>query len=271
MSVGSFVLVKNEAPWISAHLSAWLPILDQMVFFDGGSTDGTLEIIKALKNDHPQGYRIRLVEDKDPKDLQEDYVRLFNEAMRSLDTDLAVFIHPDMVPVAPVDLSKLGDCVAASMRMRSFAGEPNGPLYEIKGRGVAWKSIYRLKNPDLGAHYWGHYGHSDEDVYFKAITGNKHVHFGTDFHHYPYMVKDSGLEVLHFSDVRASARRLDRMVKCLMNNGFSYEKAREKALSHPRVTLKDGEGFAFEPSFYPDEFVAARLKYRHLEKETILA
>lgn len=261
MSIGSFVLVRNEAPWIAAHILSWLPHLSQMVFFDGNSTDGTLEIIRAIQRNETGGEKILLVEDKDPRDLQDDYVRLFDEAMRSLKTDLAFFLHPDMIPARVPGLDHLKDAVAASVSMRSFAGEPGGQLYEIKGRGEAWKSIFRLRNPDLGAHYWGHYGHADEDVYFRAITGSNHRHYGTDFNSYPYIVSDSGIEVLHYSDVRTSARRLDRMVKCLMNNGFDYEKARIKALSHPRVTLKDGDGFRFFPASYPASFLAAKSKY----------
>lgn len=270
--IGSFTLIRNEAQWIAGHLSAWLPVLSQMVFFDGNSTDGTLEIIEAVKRDHPQGQKIKLVKDRDPKDLQDDYVRIFNECLWAVDCDLALFLHPDMLPAkVPANFDHLPGAIAASVKMRSFAGEPGGKLYEIKGRGEAWKNIYRLRNPDLGAHYWGHYGHSDEDVYFRAITGNKHEHYGTEFHAYPYMVMDSGLEVLHYSDVRTPARRLDRMVKCLMNNGYDYERARLKALSHPRVTLKDGDGFRFEAAECPPEFVAARNKYQHLERTLTLA
>ena len=271
MSLGSFVLVRNEAPWIAAHLLSWLPHLDEMVFLDGNSTDGTLEIIREVIKHHPQGYKVRLLTGKDPKDLQDDYVRLFNEAMRSLSTDLAFFLHPDMIPanIPPrADLDFLSrSAVAASVSMRSFAGDPGAQLYEIKGRGEAWKNIYRLRNPDLGAHYWGHYGHADEDVYFKAITGNRHIHHGPKFDRYPYIVQDSGIEILHYSDVRPLPRRVDRMIKCLLNNGCSREEAEMRSASHPRVTLKDGDGFSFEPASYPTDFIVAREKYRHLEKE----
>lgn len=269
MTIGSFVLIKNEAPWIAAHLAAWLPLLDQMVFADGGSRDGTLEIIEAFKSG-PNGHKITLYHD-DPKDLQGDYVRAFDACMKRLGTDLAFFLHPDMIPVkAPADFSALEFAFAASVKMRSFAGEPDGQLYEIKGRAESWKNIYRLRNPDLGAHYHGFYGAWNEDVYFKAITGNAHV-LHRDLSAYPYEVVDSGLEVLHFSDVRTPRRRYERMVSCLMNQGHSEELARELGSVHPRVTLKNGGDFTFLPASYPPEFVAAREKYRHLEKEPSLA
>lgn len=267
MSIGSFIITKNEGEWMSGHLSCWLPHLDQMVFLDGNSTDGTLEIIKAFQRDHPNGNRITLMEDQDPKDLQDDYVRKFNLALSMLNTEWAFFLHPDMVSPNPQAARNVKSGIAYSCRMRSFAGEPGGQLYEIDGRGTRWKNIYRLKNPDLGAHYFGHYGHADEDVYFRSITGDKHEHYGTDFHYYPYIVSDSGIEILHFSDVRSRERRIDRMVKCLLNNGFDHKAAVGKALSHPRVTFKNGDGLRFIPSDYPADFVAATEKYRHLRKE----
>lgn len=272
MSIGSFTLIRNEAPWIAAHLLSWLPRLSEMVFFDGNSTDGTLEIIKAIRDNEPDGHKIKLFEKKDPADLRDSYVGMFNECMWSLKTDLAWFLHPDMVlSQMPYSLDHLEGCLAASVKMRSFAGEPGGSLYEIKGRADAWKNIYRLRNPDIGAHYFGHYGSAEEDVYFRDITGNAHEHHGPDFNRYPYEVDSSGIEVLHFSDVRPYERRLGRMKTCLENQGMPKSQIHDKAVNHPRVTLKDGQGFRFEPSEWPAEFVEARNKYRHLERELVKA
>lgn len=264
MSIGTFCIVRNEAPWIAAHILRVLPYVDEMVLFDGNSTDGTLKIIKHLRSGHPYGDRINLVEEKDPRDLRGDYVRLFNECLRSLSTDLAWFLHPDMWVVNPQQILKIKDspAVAMSCRMRSFAGEPDGQLYEIEGRGDRWKNIYRLRNPDFGAHYHGHYGAGNEDVYFSAITGDSYEHHGSNVHWYPYAVEDSGLEILHFSDVRTKERRLDRMMKCLANQNRPAEGIKAIAESHPRVTLKDGNGFKFVPAKYPAEFLAAQSLYK---------
>ena len=88
---------------------------------------------------------------------------------------------------------------------------------------------------------------------------------------YPYEVVDSGLEVLHFSDVRPYARRLERMKTCLKNQGNNVALAE----SHPRVTLKPG-GFKYDtfnlvPAEYPAAMLEARNKYRHLEKTLVKA
>ncbi len=258
-TIGSYTLIKNESRWIRAHLLSWLPWLDQAVFFDGNSTDGTLDIIRDIAANHPFGHRIKLVENKDPKDLDKDYQRIFNECLRSLSTDYAAFIHPDMILDEPGNIGFLGDAVAYTVNVRSFAGEPDGQMYEIKtGRTDRWKNIMRLKNPDLGLHYWGAYGQDQEDCYFSKITGSKHeLHLkprvpgelvrGIDFAAYPYEIKDSGIKISHFSDVRPYERRKSRMIKCLINQGIPENLIETIAETHPRVTFENAKGFTFEP------------------------
>lgn len=249
MSVGTFILIKNEIPWIEAHLKSWLPHVDSMVFFDGNSEDGTLEVLREYRHKHP---KIVLVENMDPKDLAEDYTRMFDECLRTLNTDYAIFAHPDMILDDPGNIRGLGSEIAYFSTMRSFAGEPGGQLYEIKqGRTDRWKNIYRLRSPDLGLHYFGAYGAVNEDCYFSKITGGQHNFFGDDFTRYPYKVADSGIRISHFSDVRSYSRRLSRMVSCLVNQGFPLESAKAEAMRHPRVTLTDGHGFKFEKCDYP--------------------
>lgn len=251
MSIGSFILVRNEGPWIGAHLENIAPHIDEAVFYDGNSTDGTPEIIQSYP-------KARLFRNKDPRDLKDDYVRLFDECLKELRTDYAIFIHPDMWIENPWILRDFkSDAIALSSRMISYAGNPGEQLYRIEGRGEAWKNIYRLK-PDLGAHYHGHYGAQNEDVYFSEITGDEHIHHGSDFSRYPYVVSDSGLIIHHFSDVRPYERRLDRMVKCLINQGYPPEAAAAIAPQHPRVSLKNGAGFNFVPVDWPEGWLADR-------------
>lgn len=268
-TIGGFTIVKNEGLWIAPFLDAWLPCLDEICLFDGNSCDGTLEAIKWFRENHEFGFKIKLFEDKDPKDLSDDYVRVFNDCLRSLSTDLAIFTHIDMYPANVLqvfDFKKYAqDTIAAKTKMRSFAGEPGGKLFEIIGRGEHWKNIYRLNNPDFGAHYFGHYGAHNEDVYFKEITGDSHEFYGEEFERYPYPVQNSGIEILHFSDVRPYERRLGRMISCLKNQGWPAEIIEEKARNHARVTLESGNGWDFVPAQYPDLFVKAKNKYQFLE------
>lgn len=278
MSLGAFTLVKNENQWIAAHLLNIIPWVDEVVLFDGNSTDGTLEIIEAIQAYEKHGEKIKLFRDKDPKDLRGDYVRLFDECLRSLGTDLAAFIHPDMLLVNPSQILAVKDspAVALTTSIKSFAGEPGGELLRIKGRQSLWKNIYRLRKPDLGAHYAGFYGAAEEDVYFSAITGNQHHHYGPDLDKYPYEIEHSGIEILHFSDVRPLSRRIGRMRSCLLNQGYSPDDAEKILAAHPRVTLKSGTDlvgnqYEFAPAEYPAEFLEARRKYQHLERNITLA
>src|SRR2546430_2773541 len=101
----------------------------------------------------------------------------------------------------PGNIRGLNEHLAFYSTMRSFAGELDGPLLEItNGRTDRWKNVYRLKSPNLGLHYYGHYGVHNEDCYFSKITGCRHEFFGANFERYPYSVGDSGLKISHFSD-----------------------------------------------------------------------
>jgi glycosyltransferase involved in cell wall biosynthesis len=256
MSIGTFTLIKDEARWIGPNIMRILPHVDEMVFFDGNSTDGTLEIIKYIQENNADGDKIILVEGADPKNLRESYVKMFNQCMNALKTDWAWFLHPDMWVENPGEIKKAGesDEIAQYTHLKSYGGDPGGKLYEIHGRGKCWKNIYRLRNPDLGAHYFGNYGAQNEDVYFSAITGDSHDHFGEDFGRYPYRVSDSGISVQHYSDVRPLARRLERMKRCLANQGYPEGYIDSIAEAHPRVTFTDGAGFAFKEVDWPEEF-----------------
>ncbi len=247
MSIGTFTLIKNEIAWIEKHVENIAPHVDAMVFYDGNSTDGTLEYLKSIKTKFPN---VSVHEDEDPEDLRNDYVDRFNSCMHMLPTDWAVFLHPDMWIENPQQLRKVAvmSGQALTMSMTSYAGEPGAQLYRMKtGRCNAWKNIYRLRNPDLGAHYHGWYGAWNEDVYFSQITGAAHNFHGTNFDRYPYEVIDSGLICHHFSDVRPHARRLGRMTTCLINQGHDPKSAEMLAKQHPRVSLIGNEQFKMTP------------------------
>lgn len=244
MTIGSFTLIKNERQWIAKHIEAWLPYLDQMVFWDGNSCDGTTEIIKEFAGKDP---KIKLKTDKDPADLKDSYVEMSNNCLYDLETDMAIFLHPDMLPENPGQIKNIPEgTIAASVNIRSFAGEPCGQIFEIiQGRRPQWKNIFRLKNPGLGAHYYGHYGSWNEDVYFKEITGTQYYLF-SELKNYSYPIHDTGLIIRHYSDVRPYERRLGRMKTCLLNQGYKPEEVEKTAMAHPRVSLKSGGGFLFK-------------------------
>lgn len=248
MTLGSFCIVKNEARWIGFHILAALPHVDEMVFFDGNSTDGTVEIIQHLQSKYQEvREKVRLYINCDPKDLKDDYVRVFNECLKAVTTDYAWFLHPDMIVLdGPRDI---GAHLAYSVRMRNLGGDPGGPILEfVEGRSKSWKTI--MKN-DLGIHYFGHYGAWNEDMYFSEVTGDEH-----QYHHehgdYPFDVGDSGIRLLHYSDVRPHARRLERMIRVLETQqpALTPEARELLARQHARVSLSPHgvfTGFLLKP------------------------
>lgn len=62
----TFNSIKNDYPFIES-IKSFLPILDELIVVDGGSTDGTIEAIEAL-NDN----RIKIICDEDTK-WEEDW------------------------------------------------------------------------------------------------------------------------------------------------------------------------------------------------------
>ncbi len=151
MSIGVFQIVKNEVMWVGPWLSRILPYVDEAVIFDS-STDGTLDILRYFEKKFPK--KVRLFSGKDCKDLEGDYVRLWNECLSEVRSDWGLFLHPDMFIENPEQLLEVRDAdgIAMSYNVRSFAGEPDGEWKEIDGRAEKWKALYRLHNPDLGAH-----------------------------------------------------------------------------------------------------------------------
>lgn len=277
MSVGTFTLVRNEAQFIGPHIERFLPFVDKMVFYDGNSTDGTLEIIKGFIEKDYNGDRIVLRENKDPKDLKGDYVRLFDECLHELDTEWGMFVHPDMWPINPIAIKDFGtmneqkESQAMTTRMHSYGGEPGGQVLKFtEGRQKTWKNIFRLKNPDMDAHYVGFYGAPEEDVYFRAITGDEHRYYKDRYHIYPYKIVDSWLELMHFSDIRPYERRLGRMKTCMEHQGYSKEEIERIAPNHPRVKLEDSKNFKLsrieDMPEYPHylKFKESQRKYQEL-------
>ena len=255
-------LIRNEATWIVAHTLSVIDYVHEFIWFDGNSTDGTLELLADLKAIHPNGHKINVFKNEDPANLQDAYVAKMNEAIGQASGDYVMFSHPDMIFTNPELIPTLNsDAVAFTVNMRSFAGEPDGKLYEFtEGRTNKWKPIH--KNA-LGLHYFGHYGAANEDLYHSAYTGDEHKLY-QNIKQYPFKVEDSGLNILHFSDVRPYGRRLDRMTKCLVNQGISDRQyAYDMAKRHPRVTLESSDGgqfgkFKLEPAEYPPIFEKAR-------------
>ena len=61
--LSTFTIIKNEIDYVGYHIMSLLDFVDEMVFSDGNSTDGTLELIKYIKQTYDRSDKIKLFED----------------------------------------------------------------------------------------------------------------------------------------------------------------------------------------------------------------
>lgn len=263
MKVSAWCIVKNEAQFIGYGLMSILPYVDEVVYFDGNSTDGTLKLLDYIKGKYDTENKIKVFLDKDFKDFKDDYVKTCNDCMKACTGDYLWFMHPDMILVDPGRLAERKNWASKAywVNLRSFAGEDME--FEIaKGRTDKWKTI--MKN-GLGLHYWGNYGHAHEDMYFGHITGREHI-----VHHnmrlYPFRVENSEVKLWHMCECKPRKRREEKMGNVLRTvydlNDEGHIK--EVMINHPRVHLQSQDSaygnFKFVPRKDPLPEVFSKYK-----------
>ncbi len=87
--------IKNQFPFIES-IKSFLPILDELIVVDGGSTDGTVEAIKAIGDS-----KIKIIQDDDTKWEDEwAYGRMghnFNRGLQECTGDWAIKFDVDYI------------------------------------------------------------------------------------------------------------------------------------------------------------------------------
>lgn len=250
MKVSAWSVIKNESQFIGYGALSLLQWVDEIVYFDGNSTDGTLKILDHIKTKYDPQNKIRVFMDKDFKDFKEDYVKTFNDCMKACTGDFLFYCHPDMILTDPGILAHRDRMheKAYYVNMRSFAGE-DLDMEITKGRSDKWKLI--MFN-GFGIHYAGYYGSQEEDMYFRAITGDSHV-LHTDMNKYPYGVADSGIRLNHYCECKPMNRRAKKMETVVRTNikGVDDVFVKDVVFNHPRVHLQNKESkwgnFEFKP------------------------
>lgn len=267
--------VKNEAQFIGfSVMSAW-PYVEEFVYAVAPSSDdGTIDILRHIAKNYG---KVRLLlqnkYDFDPMDMKA-YDASFNDCIEQTRCDAVWFLHPDMIIREWKDLEDepLGDPLAWTVNMTSYARDLNTVI--TKGRATRWKNIHAKK---FGLHYFGGYGSTNEDFYHSDITGTTYRHFGQEFSKYPFHVKDSGISVNHYCEVKPYTRRLEKMKLCLKTQfpnlpEFEIERL---ATRHPRVSLdKTAENFGkfeFAPSTesVPEVFTKHKAEFEQFQKEPV--
>ena len=263
--ITAFTILKNEVGGIGYSIMSILDYVDELVYADGGSTDGTIELIEHIKEKYDKDNKIKLFKNKDCKNLTGDYTRLFNWVLKQCTSDYVMFWHADMVMTNPEMFKNInGSAIRYYVGMKSFVAD--GKKYFSKGRRDKWAVIY--KN-DYGLHQYGNYGNVHEDFYFKDITGDEHIIYFLN-RELNYEIYDSGLKAHHYCESKDYARRLDKMVKSAINANpnLHRDRAIEMVKLHPRVTLKSGifKGFEYEIKPYKGKQSDVFKKYSYFKE-----
>jgi hypothetical protein len=225
---------------------AFYPYIDKFVWADGGSTDGTVELLRYIKQKYDKDNKIVLLENTDCNIYDQTYVDLFNRLLGLCNTEIIAYIHPDMIPMNPEVLETAfnDDNLRWNAGMLSFTDDKEHIWLGNKGRGDKW--ITFNKN-DYGLHYYGYYGDVNEDLYYSDITGDEHILPSLKGGAIPYGIGDSGLMLYHYCDAKPYVRRYEKMVS-VMNNHSQFKNSKpkdrtieEEAKAHPRVNCNDGE------------------------------
>src|SRR5882672_11612172 len=106
MSLGAYTIIRNEAAWVGFCVMAAKEVVSEFVFFDGNSNDGTVQLLEYIAKKYKIDIKITL--DQDPKDLRDDYVKVFNDCLKQVKSDYAFFLHPDMIVVGNKGIPKKG-------------------------------------------------------------------------------------------------------------------------------------------------------------------
>lgn len=252
MKLGIIAPVFNEAPWIGYSIMAVLEHVHDITYTCAKSTDGTDELLDYIKTKYA-GDKLQILRkpeyDFNPHDLKA-YNQAFNDAINASRSEAVWFLHPDMLCLNPEAIKEIPEgAMAWYTNLTSYAGDFGTKI--TKGRADKWKNIHLKK---LGLHYYGEYGSINEDFYHKQITGTEYRFHGMQFENYPFEVKNSGLRVNHYCELKSYKRRYEKMKRCLKTlfPGYSEEKLAELAAIHPRVTLESTSSmfnnFEFEKS-----------------------
>ena len=245
MKISLMYFIKNEWPWIAYSLASMKGHVDEIVIFDE-----TPELHGRVGADDSFLYRPH-----DPIDVmdQKAYENLFNQAIQTCTGDWIIWLHADMAAYNGEVLwkeiervvSEDPDALRMDFRVTSFLDRKR--MWQGHGRRDRWPLIVRNGH---GLHYYGRYGHQEEDFYFFDLTGE--IHESRWATNTPYEIHHTEFHVAHFSDAKPRAFREERMRKCLFNQfERPYEEPGECFMvesvieNHPRVTHEEiaDEGF----------------------------
>lgn len=253
MKISVTTPVKDEAPWIGYSIMSCLDQIHEFIYaVDSESKDGTFDLLRHIKDKYAHE-KLIIIEHPtfNPMDTPA-YNNAFNVCIEKATGEACYFLHPDMLILNPEAILTMPDSMAWWTNVTSFAGDFQTVI--SKGRCDKWKNIHAKK---FSLQYCGGYGSQNEDFYHRDITGKSFKHFGSEFSRYPFAVRDSGINVNHYCELKSYKRRLEKMKICLKTQipGAVDSAIEEMAIQHPRVTLEPSSTRFGDFEFKKDETV----------------
>jgi glycosyltransferase involved in cell wall biosynthesis len=155
MKITVHTLVKNEDLWIWFAIQSVLPLVDQIIIFDTGSTDKTVDVIKTIKSS-------KIIFEEKGEVSRRGLVDLRREQIKRTKTDWFLILDGDEIWPKP-ELEKLlkladsssKDTLAIFNRVRNCIGDVHHYLPDSSGNyeiaGIKGNLNMRLirKTPDL--------------------------------------------------------------------------------------------------------------------------
>ena len=134
-------LVKNEDRFIWYSLQSVLPFVDQILVYDTGSTDKTVEIIKSIKSSKIKFLEVGIVDINSFTDIR-------NQMLRDtpVGTDWLMILDGDEIwPMSSI--KKVLESIKHNSTIESVVVRTNNLVGDIYHRSPDWSGQYHLAGP----------------------------------------------------------------------------------------------------------------------------
>lgn len=92
-TITAHIIVRNEEKWIWFSIMSVIDFMDQLLIYDTGSTDQTVEIIKEIQ----KNYRDKIIFEEKGAVCREEFVRLRREQVERTQTDYFLVVDGDEI------------------------------------------------------------------------------------------------------------------------------------------------------------------------------
>jgi glycosyltransferase involved in cell wall biosynthesis len=236
LKISAFSFCGNEVSYIGYSTMSLLPYVDEVIWADGNSNDGTLDLIKHIQTQYDPEKKVKLFEGFLFENYREDYDEKFNWLLKRCSGDWVIFNHADMVWLDPWKIRPLLEAIheddfiwGLRVNFRSFI---NDRWHCMEENDYTWPLIYKNAH---GLHHRGAYGTPYEDFYFE--DGLRHDIRSSRRDSEEIRIFHSSIWMHHYRSCKPEWQRLDKMVKQFKATfpEKSLEECTQLAKQHPYI------------------------------------